>query len=129
MCLLLMIMPTKFPYHGSLSASPPILSRITLRQSLRKVDFVGAFLLLSACLLVVTALLETSTLFSWNSPATICLLVLSGLLWIGFFFWEWLVSRRNSSQEPMFPWRFVRNRVWMGMLLSVALASCLVLEP
>ncbi|CCD35039.1 hypothetical protein BofuT4_uP083610.1 [Botrytis cinerea T4] len=38
---------------------------------LKRVDFVGAFLLLSASVLVITALLEVSTVFTWSSAATL----------------------------------------------------------
>jgi hypothetical protein len=87
------------------------------RQSLQRVDFLGTFLLIAANLLLVTALLEASIAFSWNSPVIIVLLVLSAVAWMAFIAWEWFVTREGSKVEPVFPFRFFLNRYWMGMLL------------
>ncbi|CAI4214153.1 unnamed protein product [Parascedosporium putredinis] len=75
--------------------------------SLKRLDFLGAFLLLSGSLLLVTAVQETALEFS---------------CWVAFFAWERHVTARSESGawsvEPMFPWRLVRNRPWMGMLIT-----------
>jgi Na+/melibiose symporter-like transporter len=84
---------------------------------LKKIDFVGAILLLAASFLLVTGLLEASTEFHWSSAVIITLIVLSAILWVSFILWEWLLGKRRSKQEEMFPWRFVKNRPWMAMLL------------
>ncbi|KAF7880499.1 uncharacterized protein EAF02_007345 [Botrytis sinoallii] len=112
--LVIFLLPGKFPYHGS-SAS----SATTPWQSLlKRVDFVGAFLLLSASVLVITALLEVSTVFTWSSATTVCLLTISGLIWIGFIVWEWFVGSSKDIQEPMFPRVLLENRTWMGIALT-----------
>lgn len=41
----------------------------------------------------------------------------SNHLWIAFLLWERRVTLLSECIEPVFPWRFLRNRVWMGMLL------------
>ena len=110
------VVPTSFPYHGMTDEALQSVESKGV-SSLRKIDFLGAFLLLTASLLLVTSLLEVSTVFTWSSPATICLLVLSGVSWVGFFVWEWFTSQRNGIQQPMFPWPLMQNRVWMGLLL------------
>jgi len=99
-------------------------------RSLGRLDYVGAILLLAASLLLVTALQQTALDFAWSSPAIITMLVLSGLSWIAFFAWEWHVTARaddsnttitmsesENQVEPIFPWRFLRSRPWVGMLL------------
>lgn len=84
---------------------------------MRRIDALGAALLLSGSLLLITALTEATIEFTWHSAATIILLVLSGLSWTTFLAWEWFVSNRSGWTEPVFPWRFIRNRPWAGVLL------------
>jgi len=43
----------------------------------------------------------------------------SAVLWPSFIVWEWLVTSRGDVQEPVFTWRFVKNRVILGLLLSI----------
>lgn len=86
---------------------------------MKRLDILGAALLLVATLLLVTALEEAGIRFPWKSPFVIILLTVSGLLWIVFLAWERKLTRAASVQEPVFPWRFVQSRVWVGMLLYV----------
>ncbi|KAH8879974.1 MFS general substrate transporter, partial [Thozetella sp. PMI_491] len=69
-----------------------------------------------------TAFQETSIDFTWSSPVIISMLVLSGTCWIAFFAWEWFVTTQAEKGiwrvEPVFPWRFLHNRAWVGMLLT-----------
>lgn len=77
-------------------------------------------MLIAAALLLTTGLLEGGSQWEWDSAQSIVLLILSGILWLAFFWWERLVTlKTNWSQEPMFPWRFVHNRQLMGVLLCV----------
>ncbi|TGO07777.1 hypothetical protein BTUL_0247g00050 [Botrytis tulipae] len=64
--LVIFLLPGKFPYHGSSTSS----ATLPWQSLLKRVDFVGAFLLLSASVLLVTALLKVSTVFTWSSTAT-----------------------------------------------------------
>ncbi|KAF7858860.1 hypothetical protein EAF04_008902 [Stromatinia cepivora] len=107
-----LVMPAKFPFCDE---DPSSINQE--RDRLGRIDFLDAFLILSASFLLVAALLEASTSFKWSSPAILVILVLWGIIWILFFLWEWHLSRK-SEQEPMFPWRFVKNRVWLGMLAN-----------
>ncbi|KAI9647503.1 hypothetical protein NHQ30_003888 [Ciborinia camelliae] len=116
MILLFLSMPPGFPNHGNSSEGQPGLNpKLSLAPFLR-IDALGTLLLLGTSFLFVTSLLETSTKFSWGSSTTISLLVLSGVFLIGFLFWERHITISSSQQEPIFPWRFVHNRAWMGML-------------
>jgi hypothetical protein len=85
---------------------------------IRTLDVLGAVFLLSASVLLVTAVMEANTDFAWSSKAIILMLALSGVSWIAFFAWEWYISTRNGYQEPIFPWRFLSNQAWMGTLLT-----------
>lgn len=114
---LLLGMPRNFPNHARVSTPQQGEDNKFSRESLAKLDIVGAGLLLSGSLLLTTALLEASTRFSWSSAATISLLVISGLSWILFFTWEWYITGKDGKQEPVFPWRFFYDPAWMGMLM------------
>jgi hypothetical protein len=74
-------------------------------------------MLLVATLFLVTALEEADTEFPWKSGFVISLLVISGVAWLLFLLWEKYVTSNSTRQEPVFPWRFVQNRVWLGMML------------
>lgn len=116
--LLVLTIPAHFPYQGQPESVIESKSKHRFsRASLSRVDFFGASLLLGASMLLVTALLEASSKYSWSSAVTISVLVISVFLWISFVVWEKYVSREGSRVEPVFPWRFVKNRGWLGMLL------------
>lgn len=110
-------MPSNFPNPPGAASTETKGYLLFSRASLTKLDVLGAGLLLSGSLLLATALLEVSNRFSWSSGGTISLLVVSGLSWIGFFLWEWYITGQDGKQEPMFPWHFVHDRCFMGMLM------------
>ncbi|PVH98544.1 MFS general substrate transporter [Periconia macrospinosa] len=118
--ILLFSIPTGFPYHNQTASSPtftwPTVN--TLVASYKKIDYLGAGMLLFGSLLLSAGLLESGKTWEWRSAPAICILVIAGVLFIAFFAWERLVSSDRWTQEPMFPWKFVHNRVWMGVLLS-----------
>lgn len=116
---LLAFLPTAFPYHDQPSSDSRKLKHTLTLRTLRKVDFVGSFLLLVATIFLVAALEEAGTRFPWRSPFVVVLLTVSGLLWILFLVWERYVTAAESStrSEPVFPFRFVQSRVWIGMML------------
>ncbi|TVY43112.1 Efflux pump [Lachnellula subtilissima] len=113
--VLLICMPAQF--GNSKSSAPSPVQKDTIWGLLKKIDVIGAVLLLGASFLLVTALLEASTSFTWSSAVVIVLLVLSVVSWVLFALWERHLSKRGKEQEEMFPWRFVKNRAWMAMLL------------
>jgi hypothetical protein len=113
--LLVAAMPSNFGSTGSGTHSG--IKQLVSRQGLQRLDLLGAGLLLSGSLLLITALVEASLRFDWSSGAIIALLVLSGASWIAFFAWEWYITRKQGKQEPIFPWRFFQNIPWLGMLM------------
>ncbi|KAI9650305.1 hypothetical protein NHQ30_000318 [Ciborinia camelliae] len=115
LALITMVMPAKFPYHGAENSKP---TEEKFRLLLKRIDFIGAILLLGGSVFLVTALLEASAAFAWSSGTIIALLVLSGVAWIAFFAWEYHLSgRQNTTQEPIFPWQFLQNHIWIGVLM------------
>lgn len=119
MILLIITIPHNFPHQGQPDYVPLTIKQIFSKGSLRRVDFLGAFLLLTGSLLLVTALLEAGIDFPWSSAAIIVLLVISALVLAAFLVCEYFVTKASSHQEPVFPWRFMHNRAWMAMLVYV----------
>ena len=116
-------MPSNFPNPPGAAPIEKKKYPFFSRASLAKLDVLGAGLLLSGSLLLTTALLEVSHRFSWSSGGSISLLVVSGLCWIGFFLWEWYITGQDGKQEPVFPWRFVHDHSFMGLLMYGSFCS------
>ena len=115
--LLFICVPSNFPHQGRASyVAPTFREKISLR-SLSRLDLSGALLLLGATMILVTVLLEASTEFAWSSGTAISLLVVSAILWFFFLVNERIVTSEKWRPEPIFPWRFLFNRAWMGTLL------------
>ncbi|KAI9788799.1 MAG: hypothetical protein M1816_006580 [Peltula sp. TS41687] len=121
--LLFICVPTNFPHQGQPSYIAPRFRQKISKQSLSRLDVFGAVTLLGATLLLVTVLLEASNEFAWRSATAISLLVISAVLWILFLINERVVTGDNWRPEPVFPWRFLFNRAWMGTLLLSLLSG------
>ncbi|KAL3473808.1 major facilitator superfamily domain-containing protein [Aspergillus californicus] len=104
-----------------------------------QVDFPGASLVLAASMLLIAALQEGNLSYGWSSPVIITFFVISGVLWIAFFTWEWLLSRhaatnRTTKIQPMLPWRLTQNRVFLGValgffLIGASITLCIIGLP
>ena len=117
MIVVLVFLPNNFPHHDrDLTEKTRMLDAFSVR-TLKKVDILGSALLLVATVFLVAALEEAGTRFPWKSPFVIILLVISGILWLAFLAWERVVTLATSLREPVFPWRFMQSRVWIGMML------------
>lgn len=123
LALLLIAIPNGFPYHGLQSTTKKSLSGILTLESLRRIDFVGAILLLVASMLFVAALQVAEIYYPWSSSLVISFLAVSGVVLVFFLGYEWLVSHTDRHPEPVFPWRFLKNRVWMGTILNCFVAG------
>lgn len=86
------------------------------KDTLKKVDLLGAFLVLVASVLLVFALEEGGDRYPWDSAAVIASLVLSAVAWVAFVAWELWLERSHLVQEPIFPMRLLKNRVVAGMM-------------
>jgi heme/copper-type cytochrome/quinol oxidase subunit 3 len=109
--------PVNFPYQNNPQYKPPTFAQRL--KSLRRLDFAGTFLLLASSILLVTAILEGGVSFNWDSAASITLFVLAGVLFIAFGWNERVLSVGKFTAEPLFPWRLLKNRVWLGVLMYV----------
>ncbi|KAG9236590.1 major facilitator superfamily domain-containing protein [Amylocarpus encephaloides] len=79
----------------------------------KELDFFGALLLLAASTLLVFALQQAgSHRYEWGSGTIIASLVMSGLSWVGFVVWVWLLEYGNSrlKMKAIFPVSLVIQR-------------------
>ena len=115
--LLLVVLPATFPYQGDPNYKHPTWRDRVARHSLARLDVAGAFLLLGATMLIVAVLLEGGLSIAWNSGPAIAFFVVSGVMWIAFLGNEWFFTKYERTLEPIFPWRFMHNKPWMGTLM------------
>ncbi|KAF4631591.1 hypothetical protein G7Y89_g6542 [Cudoniella acicularis] len=109
-------MPSNFPNHKE---QPTYSLKATFtRENFRRVDLNGLLLLLGISILIVTALEEGGTQYSWHSAVTLALLLVGVALFFLFLAWEKYQENRKTSQEPVFPWRLMIDRFVMGVLLN-----------
>lgn len=85
--------------------------------SIRKIDFIGATMILAASVLLVAALEEGGTEYPWTSAVPLVLLILSVFAWIAFFVRERMQSKKKVDFESVLPWHLVTNRFWASMTL------------
>ncbi|KAL8661486.1 MAG: hypothetical protein Q9202_005551 [Teloschistes flavicans] len=111
--LILISMPRDFPYQQAKS-------KLSI-HSIRRIDFTGFILLLAASVLLVTALEEGGTEYSWRSAVVLCIFFASVIAWIVFFLRERIESRKHrldkSDFDSVLPWHLITNRFWASMIL------------
>lgn len=103
------------PSSGDLGFAARLRSKFS-KASFYRIDILGVLLLLTASVLLVFALEEGGTSYSWRSPTIISIIVLAGACWIVVICWEHFVDKSKSAQEPIFPLRLLKDRVLVGML-------------
>ncbi len=119
MVILSIVLPADYPYQGGHPSNPRKGQNTLSQRSLQKIDFLGGVLLLASTVLLVCALEEAGIEYKWSSALVITFFVVAALLWICFCCWERYITDHTKKQEPVFPWRFVRSRIFVGMLLWV----------
>ncbi|KAF2649123.1 MFS general substrate transporter [Lophiostoma macrostomum CBS 122681] len=120
LAITLFALPTGFPHHDRLSTSRPSLSTFLARSKAAKsrIDILGTTLLLLATVSLAAGFEEAGKRFSWRSAYVISLLTISGILWIALLIWEWYTSQKDTTIEPVLPWRFFKNRAMVSLLLN-----------
>ncbi|KAI1264505.1 putative efflux pump antibiotic resistance protein [Xylariaceae sp. FL1019] len=110
--------PNGFPFHDQPHRQ---LKNTLSRGNLARVDILGSSLLLLATLSLTAGFQEADLRFPWRSAYVITLITVSGLLWIALFTWERQVTKAEGVIEPVFPWRFVTDRVVVGVYIGFIL--------
>jgi hypothetical protein len=117
LALAIFAIPSNFPYHGQTDRPRRNFKTLITKQTRKKLDFLGATLLLLASLSLTAAFEEAGSQFPWKSAYVITLLIVSGFLWIGLVVWERHVTRKSTPMEPVLPWRFMTDRAMLSLLL------------
>ncbi|RDW93803.1 putative MFS multidrug transporter [Aspergillus mulundensis] len=113
-------MPGAFPDISH----PTSLWSVSKNMNLRgRVDYLGFSLLLAASLFLIVAIEEAAILYTWDNAVVITLLALALPVFCAFLCWVWFLDRSDSTREPVFPWRFAKNRVLMGLCLICLLSG------
>lgn len=86
---------------------------ITFTEGIRRIDFIGILLSISATCLLLIALDWGGTIYAWNSPIIVSFLVVSGVLYILFFLYE-----SRFPKEPLVP-----PRLFLGRTRSSSLSA------
>ncbi|KAF2653158.1 MFS general substrate transporter, partial [Lophiostoma macrostomum CBS 122681] len=116
----ILAIPQDFPHHARTGASNPLYTwkaRFS-KETRAKVDTIGATLLLLATLSMTAGFEEADSRFPWKSAFVITLLSVSGVLWITLLLWERRVTNDSAVIEPVLPWRFMKNRAMLSLLLN-----------
>lgn len=108
MVLLAISIPRNFPNHGSPANNEP--------SKMKNIDFLGAALLLAAMTLHITGLEQAANSYTWSSAMVLAPLLAGAGLWFVFVVSQWYTSKETVPRQPMFPMRFFKNRVFMGLL-------------
>ena len=109
--ILYISLPNNFPNHAR---GPP--AKLSLRDLLTRIDYVGTFLLFGFSVFLVAALEEAGTHYAWSSATIIVLLVFAGVFFICFVAYAYVLDKGTRTQEPVFTWRLLTNRVFVGSL-------------
>lgn len=89
-------------------------------ENLRRIDYIGVALLLSASILVVFAFESAGIDYGWNSVTIKVTLIFGFALFVGFIILEiWLQQRPDQIPEPIFPPRILKSRLMMSMFAYV----------
>lgn len=112
--LALVGIPNGFPYQERPRHRP---TDIMSRKTLDRLDLPGCTLLLLATMAFTACFQEADSRFPWGSAYVITLLVVSVVLLTALLFWERYISLASRVREPVLPWRFMTNRVMVGVML------------
>ncbi|TGO25073.1 hypothetical protein BPAE_0088g00250 [Botrytis paeoniae] len=93
------------------------------RRPLWQLDLVGACILIIASILFVFAFQEAGLKTNyWNKPLFLIPLIVGTVFWILLFSWEFIVQKKwEEKLATMFPWRLIKNRVYMFGLATTLL--------
>ncbi|CAH0056996.1 unnamed protein product [Clonostachys solani] len=113
--------PDGFPKHQShtVEEKPDKIST----ESLARIDALGFILLMLATTTFTAGFQEADGRFPWASAYVLTLLIGSAVLWAILLIWERHVTIADAMREPVLPWRFFTNRVFVGLMLGFVLVG------
>ncbi|OBR04791.1 Drug resistance transporter EmrB/QacA subfamily [Colletotrichum higginsianum IMI 349063] len=96
------------------------------RTTFASMDYLGMLLYLTASIMIVFALEEGGLFYPWDGPVVIASFVISGIGFVSFLGWEWVLSKKpwvKNSTLPLFPMHLVRQRIISFSFLTALLAG------
>ncbi|RYP71921.1 hypothetical protein DL771_004524 [Monosporascus sp. 5C6A] len=115
--LIIFSMPNDFPNIQSSAPSSSFRAKFS-RASFARLDITGATLLLFSSVLIVFAFEEAGSRYGWVSPAILSSLTIGASLFVAFIVWERFVARESFPQEPIFPLRLMKDRIFAGLVMT-----------
>lgn len=95
------------------------LGKTPMSASLRRLDVLGAILMVATIVLLTTGLQQAAQGYAWSSSVVLGLIISSAPACVAFFAWQWYATTRRTNPEPVFPWRLCQSRRRMGMIMYV----------
>ncbi|KAE9365743.1 MFS multidrug transporter-like protein [Stipitochalara longipes BDJ] len=117
LAILVFCLPSTFPFHRQGKAYNGF-GAVVSKDTWLRVDSIGAVLLLIATTFLVAALEEAGQEYAWRSAFVISLMTITGVTCIAFILWERRVTPTAKITEPIFPWRLMTSRIWIGMTFN-----------
>ncbi|KAI0392629.1 putative multidrug resistance protein fnx1 [Xylariaceae sp. FL0594] len=111
-------MPKDFPLQGQVTHLGANHHPSEARSTLRRLDVLGAVLLLFSTVALTAGFEEAGSLFPWKSAYVITLLVTAGVLNISLLAWEHHLTNVDGVMEPILPSRFFSNRFVSAILFT-----------
>lgn len=62
---------------------------------------------------------DADSRFAWANPAILSSLIIGAALFVAFVIWERFVGRKSSAQDPVFPLRLMKERVFAALIVLV----------
>ncbi|PVH93387.1 MFS general substrate transporter [Periconia macrospinosa] len=119
--LLVVVFPNRLANEPAASTASAL--QAPKPSALRRVDIIGGLFLLGLCLMLTTGLQQAALGIPWSSSYVLPLLIAAAFFFIMLLLWSWYVTMKRTWPEPLFPWRFVTNRISLGMMLNAFLAG------
>ncbi|KAF2681603.1 MFS general substrate transporter [Lentithecium fluviatile CBS 122367] len=116
-------LPNHFPDQKRVTSQPMKWTQPFSKSQLSRLDLFGTTLLLSASVLLVTALEQAGNPNPWGSLLIITCLLLSVLSWLCFFAWSKVSTKDGVARELVFPWRLIQTRFSVGLLITIFLTG------
>ncbi|KAH8706051.1 putative major facilitator superfamily transporter [Talaromyces proteolyticus] len=93
-------------------------SRLSKKEILGQVDYIGAFLSIVGLTLSLVALQSGGYTYPWKSSHVLCPLIIGILLIVAFFLWEW-----KGAKNPMVPREIFAGQGIVGLVFGIAFVS------
>ncbi|OAA58692.1 Major facilitator superfamily domain, general substrate transporter [Cordyceps fumosorosea ARSEF 2679] len=104
--------------------------QLFVKISMRRLDYLGAVLILSATVLPVFIINQAAIQdYAWRSATTISVLVIGGLCWVGLVVWQRQLARdvRLRHIRPQLPFHILTSRVMLAAIFDTFLSGFVLL--